>query len=73
MQFLTLFSAIALISGAIAGPVVQARDENTVLAYKDECATDGSYGYCDEGLYCKADVTEDVGKCCDADAGWAMC
>ncbi|KAK1142047.1 hypothetical protein N8T08_008253 [Aspergillus melleus] len=73
MQFFYLFSAIALISGAVAGPVVQARDENTVLGYKDECASDGSLGYCDEGYYCKMDITESTGKCCTEGAGWAMC
>lgn len=56
MQFFYLFSAIALISGAIATPL-QARDENDVLGYRDECKEDGSLGWCDEGLYCKVCLT----------------
>ncbi|KAI9041357.1 uncharacterized protein KD926_006933 [Aspergillus affinis] len=73
MQFLYIFSAIALISGALASPVNQARDENTVLGYKEPCKADGSIGYCDAGYYCKADITEGTGKCCTEGAGWAMC
>ncbi|PLB50859.1 hypothetical protein P170DRAFT_435987 [Aspergillus steynii IBT 23096] len=73
MQFSTIFSVVALITGVIASPTLQTRDENTVLGYKDECASDGSLGYCDEGYYCKVDVSEDTGKCCEEGSGWAMC
>ena len=62
MQFFYIFS-FALITGALASPTVKARDENTVLGYKDECAADGSLGYCDEGYYCKVNDTSDLNVC----------